>query len=61
MSKNLSIEYGHIYTNQHIAEEHLTSLKVLSELKETTALKSKASSLDVMVDDYSFPDPHLVI
>ena len=57
MAKNISVEYAHIYTNQHISEEHQTSLQVLSELKASLALENESSSLVVMVDDYSFPDP----
>ena len=52
--KDISVEYAHIYTNNHINEEHELSLKVLSELKEK---ESGDISLVVMVDDYSFPDP----
>lgn len=49
--KDLSIEYAHIYTNNHIGEEQILSLKILGELK------SEEASLVVLVDDYSFPDP----
>lgn len=49
--KEVSIEYAHIYTNNHIGEEQLLSLKILGELKDENA------SLVVLVDDYSFPDP----
>jgi hypothetical protein len=54
-SRELSIEYSHIYTNQKINEEHELSLK---ELKN--AIKHQVpheAVLMVMVDDYSFPDP----
>ncbi|MCC7469737.1 MAG: hypothetical protein IT284_01190 [Bacteroidetes bacterium] len=49
--KSLSIEYAHIYTNDKIGEEHELSLKVLDEVQK------EDSSLVIMVDDYSFPDP----
>lgn len=57
MKQAVSIEYAHIYTNQHVSEEHETSLKVLRELATELAQSNKTSSLVVMVDDYSFPDP----
>jgi hypothetical protein len=50
---NISIEYSHIYTNQHISEEHELSLDLLSGAITTR----DDTSLVVMVDDYSFPDP----
>lgn len=57
MTRDVSIEYAHIYTNNHIGEEQELSLGVLGEevgfLKE--ALKS--FSLVALIDDYSFPDP----
>lgn len=53
--RNVSIEYAHIYTNNKVNEEHETSLKILNELKEQ--LGNQTTSLVVMVDDYSFPDP----
>jgi hypothetical protein len=49
--KEVSIEYAHIYTNNHVGEEQALSLKILGELKNENA------SLVVLVDDYSFPDP----
>jgi hypothetical protein len=49
--KDVSIEYAHIYTNDHIGEEHQLSLDILGRLKRDN------SSLVVLVDDYSFPDP----
>jgi hypothetical protein len=52
--KDVSIEYAHIYTNNHIGEEHELSLEVLGRVKEQEAGEI---SLVVMVDDYSFPDP----
>jgi hypothetical protein len=52
MSK-VSVEYAHIYTNQHISEEHQLSLEVLSEIKSTFNPEGKEFSLVVMVDDYS--------
>ncbi len=53
--KNVSIEYAHIYTKDKISEEHETSLKILGELSKE--LNGQTTSLVVMVDDYSFPDP----
>lgn len=55
MTKNISIEYAHIYTNREIDDEHKTSLDILSNLK--SKLDNATTSLVVMVDDYSFPDP----
>ena len=55
MNKDLSIEYAHIYTNNHIGEEQKFSLEVLDTVKKEHHAKS--ISLVVMVDDYSFPDP----
>lgn len=55
MSKDISIEYAHIYTNNHIGDEQKFSLEILSEIKKTNT--DKEISLVVMVDDYSFPDP----
>lgn len=52
--KDVSIEYAHIYTNNHIGAEQDLSLKVLSEVYEKG---DHRTSLVVMVDDYSFPDP----
>lgn len=52
---NVSIEYAHIYTNREIDEEHQTSLDILEGLKDE--LGASETSLVVMVDDYSFPDP----
>jgi len=53
--RELSIEYAHIYTNQHINEEHELSL---NELKKSLGLFPRNESIfTVMVDDYSFPDP----
>lgn len=57
MPKDVSIEYAHIYTNQHVNEEHETSLRLLREVSGELQAKSRISSLVVMVDDYSFPDP----
>lgn len=53
--KDVSIEYAHIYTNNRIDEEHSTSVEILGDLK--LELGDKSTSLVVMVDDYSFPDP----
>lgn len=53
----VSIEYAHIYTNQHISEEHQTSIDVLSGVINKSRADDKDTSLVVMVDDYSFPDP----
>jgi hypothetical protein len=54
--QDVSIEYAHIYTNQHIDDEHQTSLEILAMLKSSLTV-DQTSSLVVMVDDYSFPDP----
>ncbi len=51
--KDVSIEYAHIYTNNHIGDEHKLSLDILGEMQKS----EKSTSLVVMVDDYSFPDP----
>lgn len=53
----ISVEYAHIYTNQHISEEHQLSIDVLSEVREDIIAQGNSVSLVVMVDDYSFPDP----
>jgi len=55
MSKNLSIEYAHIYTNNRIGEEQHLSLEILNKVKQEHGEQN--ISLVVMVDDYSFPDP----
>ncbi len=53
--KKVSIEYAHIYTNNHIGDEQKFSLEILGDIaKEYT---KEDISLVVMVDDYSFPDP----
>lgn len=57
MSNKVSIEYAHIYTNQHISEEHQLSVNVLGEVVKSNEANGAQSSLVVMVDDYSFPDP----
>ena len=54
---SISVEYAHIYTNQHISEEHQTSVSTLSDVQKTAEAEGKTVSLVVMVDDYSFPDP----
>ncbi len=54
MKKDYSIEYAHIYTNNHIDSEQKFSIEVLKDI--TTEHKEKDISLVVMVDDYSFPD-----
>src|SRR5579884_763788 len=56
-SKDISIEYAHIYTNDKVNQEHDLSLKVLGELEKEFREQNKSYSLVVMVDDYSFPDP----
>lgn len=53
----VSVEYAHIYTNQKITEEHQVSLQILSGVTRELENTGKSSSLVVMVDDYSFPDP----
>ncbi len=57
MPKDFSIEYAHIYTNSKIGDEHKMSLDVLGNLGKETKLAQQTTSLVVMVDDYSFPDP----
>ena len=57
MKKDISIEYAHIYTNNKINEEHEKSLQILGELKNELEKTNQTSSLVVLVDDYSFPDP----
>jgi hypothetical protein len=54
---NTSIEYAHIYTNQHISDEHHLSVDVLSDVTNSLEVIGSSHSLVVMVDDYSFPDP----
>ena len=53
----ISVEYAHIYTNQHISDEHQLSVKVLGKVRESILAEGNTISLVVMVDDYSFPDP----
>lgn len=55
--RDFSIEYAHIYTNNQIGEEHKLSLEILSEIRKEKDLSHHTSSLVVLVDDYSFPDP----
>jgi len=55
MSKQVSIEYAHIYTNKEIGEEQKLSLEVLGNIIKESSKEN--TSLVVMVDDYSFPDP----
>jgi hypothetical protein len=56
-SKDTSIEYAHIYTNNKIGEEHQLSLDILEKLYKEEGEGNRSLSLVVMVDDYSFPDP----
>jgi hypothetical protein len=51
------VEYAHIYSNQEISKEHKTSIGILKKIKGDLQKSSLSSSLVVMVDDYSFPDP----
>ncbi len=53
----VSVEYAHIYTNQHVSEEHQLSIDVLTEVRDNILADGNTLSLVVMVDDYSFPDP----
>lgn len=53
----ISVEYAHIYTNNHINDEHKLSVEVLKEVVENIENDKNEHSLVVMVDDYSFPDP----
>ncbi len=55
MKKDISIEYAHIYTNNHIGDEQKFSIEILDNIKKKN--HGKDISLVVMVDDYSFPDP----
>jgi hypothetical protein len=57
MAVDLSIEYAHIDTNQHIGDEHQLAIDILSELVGEARQAGRSTSLVVMVDDYSFPDP----
>lgn len=54
---NISVEYAHIYTHQHIDDEHKLSLELLEEIISNINADGNTASLVVMVDDYSFPDP----
>lgn len=54
---HISIEYAHIYTNQHIDEEHKLSVETLRGVVADIEKDGNNHSLIVMVDDYSFPDP----
>ena len=56
-TKDASIEYAHIYTNNKIGDEHKLSVEILSNLYKEKSDDKKSISLVVMVDDYSFPDP----
>ena len=53
--KKVSIEYAHIYTNNHITDEQKFSIDILKNI--TKEFDVEDVSLVVMVDDYSFPDP----
>lgn len=53
----VSIEYAHIYTNQHISQEHDLSVSLLDKVTQDVKVAGKTPRLFVMVDDYSFPDP----
>jgi hypothetical protein len=57
ISKDTSIEYAHIYTNNKIDKEHHLSVEILEELYKQEKKKSHSISLVVLVDDYSFSDP----
>ncbi len=54
-TKDISVEYAHIYTNNKIGEDQKLSVEILRKLQEEN--KGKMISLVVMIDDYSFPDP----
>jgi hypothetical protein len=56
-TKDISIEYAHIYTNNKIGEEHKLSLEILGELYTKEKREGHTTSLVVLIDDYSFPDP----
>lgn len=55
--KDVSIEYAHIYTNSKIEDEHKTSVDILNSVLNDLHGKEKTTSLVLLVDDYSFPDP----
>ena len=55
MTKDISIEYAHIYTNNQIGDEQKFSLTILEDVIKGHPITN--ISLVVMVDDYSFPDP----
>lgn len=52
MTKEISIEYAHIYTNKKIGKDQLASFNILSKIDKN----KEKQSLVVMVDDYSFPN-----
>ncbi len=54
---NVSVEYAHIYTNNKISKEHELSLNILKKLQAKLENQKQTSSLVILVDDYSFPDP----
>jgi hypothetical protein len=51
MKVDYSIEYGHIYINQEIGEEHEKSISIMQKIKNLNR-SSKISTI-VLVDDYS--------
>lgn len=55
--KDISIEYAHIYTNHQIGREHELSINVLGDLIKNTTAASQTTTLAILIDDYSFPDP----
>ena len=50
MSKDLSIEYAHIYSNNKIGEEHKLSLDILGSLRDEEKAKGHSISLVVLVE-----------
>ncbi|KXK08917.1 MAG: hypothetical protein UZ21_OP11001000476 [Microgenomates bacterium OLB22] len=55
--KDISIEYAHIYTNNRIDEEQKISVTVLNSVLTDLRGTGQTTSLVLLVDDYSFPDP----
>ncbi len=56
-SRDVSIEYAHIYTNHQIGKEQELSVEILGTLTQEERQHGHTLALLVMVDDYSFPDP----
>jgi len=54
---DVSVEYAHDYANNKISKEYELSLNILEELQTKLRNKKYTSSLVILFDDYSFPDP----